>query len=168
MRWTLVLVVPFVALMVAALQLTQQQVLWSVTEPGMTVEEVRRAIPTATPPAAPKQLANGLELKLVAFGVDNLERAFDAELYFRDGGLQKVLLHPTRRLTAGAAASAFEELRHAASLRYGKERPAGIPSVAGTAAEARWVSGRVTITLRLEDQGAMGRVTMTYATDRAA
>jgi hypothetical protein len=167
MRWTLVLVVPFVALMIAALQLTQQQVLWNTTEPGMTVEEVQRAVPRATPPAEPRQLADGLELKLVAFGVDNLERAFDAELYFRDGGLQKVLLVPTRRLTAGAAASAFEELRHAAARRYGKEQPAGPAASAGTTAEARWIAGRVTITLRLEHQGPMGRVTMTYETDRA-
>ncbi len=96
-RWFLLLAVPLVAAIVAALQLTQQPVLWNVTEPGMTVEEVRRALPKAVPPAEPKRLANGLELKLVAAGVDNLERAFDAELYFGADGLQMVRLLPTRR-----------------------------------------------------------------------
>ncbi len=168
MRWFLLLAVPLVAAIVAALQLTQQPVLWNVTEPGMTVEEVRRALPKAVPPAEPKRLANGLELKLVAAGVDNLERAFDAELYFGADGLQMVRLLPTRALAAAAATSEFEALRHAATLRYGKERAVAAGPGAGAVAQARWVAGPVVITLQLERSGAMGLITMTYATDAVA
>jgi hypothetical protein len=167
-RWVLLLAVPFVAVIIAALQLTQQPVLWNVTEPGMTVEEVRRALPKAVPPAEPKRLANGLELKLVAAGVDNLERAFDAELYFGADGLQMVRLLPTRALAATAATSEFEALRHAATLRYGKERADAAGPGEGVVAQARWVAGPVVITLRLERSGAMGLITMTYATAAVA
>jgi len=168
MRWFLVFAVLLVAVIVAALQFTHQPVLWNVTEPGMTVDEVRRALPKAVPPAEPKRLANGLELKLVAAGVDNLERAFDAELYFNDAGLQMVRLLPTRALAAAAAVSEFESLRHAAALRYGKERPVTAAPGVVAVAQARWVAGRVVITLQLERSGAMGLVTMTYATDAVA
>ena len=169
MRWFLVFAVLLVAVIVAALQFTHQPVLWNVTEPGMTVEEVRRALPRAVPAAEPRQLANGLELKLVAAGVDNLERAFDAELYFGTDGLQKVRLLPTRPLMAAAASAEFDALRQAATLRYGKERAvAGGPGGGGAVAQARWVAGRVVVTLQLERSGAMGLVTMTYATDAVA
>jgi hypothetical protein len=143
-------------------------VLWNVTEPGMTVEEVRRALPKAVPPAEPKRLANGLELRLVAAGVDNLERAFDAELYFGADGLQMVRLLPTRALAAAAATSEFEALRHAAMLRYGKEQADTARPGEGAVAQARWVAGPVVVTLRLERSGAMGLITMTYATVAAA
>lgn len=168
MRWFFLLVIPLVVVIIAALQFTHQPVLWSVTEPGMTVEEVRRALPKAAPPAEPKRLENGLELKLIAAGVDNLERAFDAELYFGADGLQKVRLLPTRPLAPAAAASEFEALRHAATLRYGKEQAVAAGPGAGAVAQARWVAGRVVITLALERSGAMGLVTMTYATDAVA
>lgn len=168
MRWFLLLAAALVAVIVAALQFTHQPVLWNVTEPGMTVEEVRRALPKAVPPAEPKQLANGLELKLVAAGVDNLERAFDAELYFSADGLQTVRLLPTRALAPAAAASEFEALRHAATLRYGKEQPVAAGPGGRAVAQARWVAGRVVVTLALERSGAMGLVTMTYATDAVA
>lgn len=164
MRWILLTLVLFAAVIVLALQMTQQTVLWNATEPGMTVDEVRKVLPQAKAPAAPKRLPNGLELKLTAAGVDNLERAFDAELYFDAKGLQKVVLLPTRPLLASAAAAEFGTLRHAATLRYGREQPAADGTPAGTA-QARWVAGRVVITLRLDGDGAMGRVTMTYATD---
>jgi hypothetical protein len=168
MRWFLLFAVPLAAVIVGALQLTQQPVLWGVTEPGMTVEQVRRALPKAVPPAQPKRLADGLELKLVAAGVDNLERAFDAELFFSADGLQQVRLLPTRALAVAAAASEFEALRHAATLRYGKEQADAAGQDAGAVAQARWVAGRVVVTLRLERSGAMGLVTMTYATDAVA
>jgi hypothetical protein len=169
MRWYLLIALPLAAVIVAALQLTQQPVLWNVTEPGMTVEEVRRALPKAVPAVEPKQIANGLQLKLVAAGVDNLERAFDAELYFGADGLQMVRLLPTRALAASAAASEFEALRHAATLRYGKERAVAAGPGGGSAvAQARWVAGRIVVTLQLERSGAMGLVTMTYATDAVA
>lgn len=167
MRWFLVFAVLLVAVIVAALQFTHQPVLWNVTEPGMTVEEARRALPKAVPPAEPKRLANGLELKLVAAGVDNLERAFDAELYFGADGLQMVRLLPTRALAAAAAASEFEALRYAAALRYGKEQADAAGPGADAVAQARWVAGPVVVTLRLERSGAMGLVTMTYATAAA-
>jgi hypothetical protein len=168
MRWFLLFAVPLVAVIVAALQFTHQPVLWNVTEPGMTVEEARRVLPKAVPPAEPKRLANGLELKLVAAGVDNLERAFDAELYFGADGLQKVRLLPTRALAPAAAASEFETLRHAATLRYGKEQAVAADADRGAIAQARWVAGRIVVTLALERSGAMGLVTMTYATDAVA
>jgi len=120
------------------------------------------------PPAQPKRLANGLELKLVAAGVDNLERAFDAELYFNDAGLQMVRLLPTRALAAAAAGSEFESLRHAAALRYGREQAAAAGPRAGAVAQSRWVAGPVVITLELERSGAMALITMTYATEAVA
>ena len=163
MRWFALLIVPFVVLAIAALKLTHQQVLWNVTEPGMTVDEVRAVLPRAFPPMESRPLANGLELKLTANGVENLERAFDADFYFNESGLQTVLLRPTRSLTINAAASEFESLRRSATLRYGKEQPAASASHSPPAAESRWISGRVTITLQLEQHGSMGRITMSYS-----
>lgn len=167
MRWILLTLVPLAAVIVIALQMTQQSVLWGATEPGMTVDEARRALPNASAPASPKRLANGLELKLTAEGVENLERAFDAELYFDADGLQKVVLLPTRPLFAGAAAAEFESLRQSATMRYGRELSASTPAPAG-AAQARWSAGPVVVTLRLEADGNIGRVTMTYATKAVA
>lgn len=163
MRWTLLLIVAFALGIAATLALMHRPVLWNAVEPGMTVDDVRRVLPKAMAPAAPKRLANGLELKLVADGVDNLERAFDAEFYFGGDGVRQVVLLPTRPLTAAAAASEFASLRHAATLRYGKERPA--TAAADGSTQAQWSAGRVVVTLRLEQGGAMGRVTMSYATD---
>jgi hypothetical protein len=162
MRW-IALSVVIIGACVAALLLSQQKVLWHVTEPGMTLPEVRAVLPEAAPPAQPKSLDSGLALGLVAPKVSNLDRAFDAELYFDDRGLQQVLLLPTRLLAAPAAMMEFDELRQAASRRYGRELPAtGTPSAA-VPAEARWMAGPVMITLRVEQRGTQAAVVMSYA-----
>jgi hypothetical protein len=165
MRWIALIVVVVVAF-AAALLLRQQKVLWNVTEPGMTLPDVRAVLPDAVPPAQPKSLDNGLSLGLVVPKVSNLNRAFDAELYFDDGGLQHVLLLPTRLLATPAAMAEFDELRQAASLRYGQEVPGTGPPSPDIPAEARWRSGPVTITLRVEKRGAQAAVVMSYATAR--
>ncbi len=162
MRWIAVSLV-VIAACVAALLLSQQKVLWHVTEPGMTLPDVRAVLPEAVPPAQPKSLANGLSLGLVVPKASNLDRAFDAELYFDDAGLQQVLLLPTRLLTTSAAMMEFDELRQAASRRYGRELPStGTPS-ADVPAEARWMAGPVMIALRVENRGAYAAVVMSYA-----
>jgi hypothetical protein len=161
MRWIAV-AVPVVIACIAALLLSQQKVLWHVTERGMTLADVSAVLPGAVPPAHPRRLSNGLSLGLVAPNVSNLERAFHAELYFDDAGLQQVLLLPTRLLTVPAAMSEFDGLRQAASRRYGRELP-GIPTPsADVLAEARWRAGPVIIMLRVEQRGLLAAVTMTY------
>jgi hypothetical protein len=165
MRWILVVVVPLVAVVIAALVMTQQRVLWNVTEAGMSTEEVRAVLPQAVVPPASRTLANGLELRLVAPQVSNLERAFDAEFYFGTDGLQTVRLLPTRRLAPQAALAEFEELRQVAGRRYGKELgPA--PTQPGVVAQARWAAGPVIVTLGVEEDGPLAAVTMTYAAQR--
>lgn len=163
MRW-IALIVMVVVACAAALLLRQQKVLWNVTEPGMTLLDVRAVLPAAVPPPQPKSLDNGLALGLVVPKVSNLDRAFDAELYFDNGGLQHVLLVPTRLLAKPAAMREFEELRQAASLRYGRELPGTGPPSPDVPAEARWSAGPVTITLRVEMRGAQAAVVMSYAT----
>ena len=116
--------------------------------------------------AQPRRLGSGLSLGLVAPGVSNLDRAFDAELYFDDHGLRQVLLQPTRLLAEPAAMREFEELRHAASLRYGRELPGTSTPSAEVLAEARWRAGPVTVMLRVEKRGALAAVTMTYEADK--
>ena len=74
MRWIAVTVVVIVAC-VGALLLSQQKVLWHVTEPGMSLPDVRAVLPNAMPPAQPKSLDNGLSLGLVVPKVANLDRA---------------------------------------------------------------------------------------------
>ena len=113
----------------------------------MTLPDVRAVLPDAVPPVQPKRLGNGLSLGLVAPNVSNLDRAFHAELYFDDDGLQQVLLLPTRLLTVPDAISEFDELRQAASRRYGRELPGISPPSANVVAEARWMAGSVTVTL---------------------
>lgn len=161
MRWIAV-AVPIVLACIAALLLSQQKVLWHVTEPGMTLAEVRAVLPDAEPPAQLRRLGNGLSLGLVAPNVSNLDRAFHAELYFDDDGLQQVLLLPTRLLTVPAAMREFDELRQAASRRYGRELPGISTPSADVVAAARWRAGPVTIVLRVEKRGALAAVTMTY------
>ena len=163
MRWITLAVVVIVAC-IAALLLRQQPVLWHVTEPGMTVAEARAVLPDAKPPAEPRPLSDGLSLGLVVPKATNLDRAFDAELYFNDRGLQKVLLHPTRLLATPAAMMEFDELRHAASLRYGRELPATAAPSADVPAEARWKAGPVMVTLRVEKRGPQAAVVMSYST----
>jgi hypothetical protein len=165
MRWIAV-AVPIVLACIAALLLSQQKVLWHVTEPGMTLADVRAVLPEAMPPAQPRRLGSGLSLGLVAPGVSNLDRAFDAELYFDENGLRQVLLQPTRLLAEPAAMREFEELRHAASLRYGRELPGTSTPSAEVLAEARWRAGPVTVMLRVERRGALAAVTMTYEADK--
>jgi hypothetical protein len=161
MRW-IVLIVAVVMACIAVLLLSQQRVLWDVTEPGMTVADVRAVLPEAAPPAQPRRLDNGLTLGLVAPNVSNFDRAFDAELYFDDDGLQQVLLRATRLLTERVAMMEFDELRHAATLRYGRELPGISTSLDSVLAEARWRAGPVTIMLRVEKRGVLAAVTMTY------
>ena len=165
MRWIFI-AVPVVIACIAALLLSQQKVLWHVTEPGMTLADVRDVLPDAAPPAQPTRLDNGLALGLVAPNVSNLDRAFDAELYFDDDGLQQVLLRPTRLLAEPAAMREFEELRQAASRRYGRELPGVSTLSAGVLTEARWRAGPVTVMLRVEKRGALAAVTMTYEAAR--
>jgi len=165
MRWIAV-VVPVVIACIAALLVNQQKVLWHVTEPGMTLPDVRAVLPDAVPPVQPKRLGNGLSLGLVAPNVSNLDRAFHAELYFDDDGLQQVLLLPTRLLTVPDAMSEFDELRQAASRRYGRELPGISPPSANVVAEARWMAGSVTVTLRVEKRGALAAITMAYEASR--
>jgi hypothetical protein len=162
MRWIALTVVIVVACVIALL-LSQQKVLWHVTEPGMTLAEVRAVLPDAVPPAQPKSLDNGLSLGLVVPKVSNLDRAFDAELYFDDAGLQQVLLLPTRLLAASAAMMEFDELRQAASRRYGRELSGTATPSPDVPAEARWRAGPVAITLRVEKRGAHAAVVMSYA-----
>lgn len=162
MRWILVVVVPLVAVIIAALALTKQRVLWNVTEAGMSPEQVRAVLPQAVPPPQPVTSA-GLALQLIAPRVSNLERAFDAELYFGADGLQQVRLRPSRLLAPGAAMAEFEELRAAAGRRYGRELPAQTPP--GVAAQARWAAGPVTVTLQVEPEGSLAAVTMVYSAD---
>ena len=161
MRWIAV-AVPVVVACIAAVLLSQQKVLWHVTEPGMRLADVRAVLPDAVPPSQPRSLGNGLSLGLVAPSVSNLDRAFDAELYFDDDGLQQVLLLPTRLLAVPAAMMEFDELRQAASRRYGQELPGISTPSADVLAEARWRAGPVTIMLRVEKRGALAAVTMTY------
>lgn len=165
MRWIALTVVVVVAC-IAALLLNQQKVLWHVTEPGMTLSEVRSVLPDAVTPSQPKLLDNGLSLGLVVPRVSNLDRAFNAELYFDDRGLQQVLLLPTRLLAPSAAMMEFDELRQAASRRYGRELDgAGAAAVDGAAA-AQWKAGPVTVTLRVERRGEYAAVVMSYAAAR--
>jgi hypothetical protein len=162
MRW-IALTVAVIVACVGALLLSQQKVLWHVTEPGMSLPEVRAVLPSATPPPQPKSLDNGLSLGLVVPRVSNLDRAFDAELYFDDAGLQQVLLLPTRLLATSSAMMEFDELRQAASRRYGRELPTTETPSADVPAEARWLAGPVMITLRVEKRGAHAAVVMSYA-----
>jgi hypothetical protein len=165
MRW-IALIVVVVAACFAALFVSQQKVLWHVTEPGMTLPEVRAVLPDAVVPTQPKSLDNGLSLGLVASKVPNLDRVFDAELYFDGNGLQQVLLLPTRLLPPSAAMGEFEELRRAASLRYGRELSAVGTRSAAIPAEAHWKAGPVTVTLRVETRGEYAAVVMSYAAAR--
>ena len=165
MRWIAVAVLVVVAC-IAALLLSQQKILWHVTEPGMSLAEVRAVLPGAKPPPQPKWLGNGRSLGLVAPSVSNLDRAFDAELYFDDDGLQQVLLLPTRLLAVPAAMREFDELRQAASRRYGQELAVASTPSADVMAESRWRAGPVTIKLRVEKRGALAAVTMTYEAAR--
>ncbi|MGB3430052.1 MAG: hypothetical protein WBA53_17955 [Burkholderiaceae bacterium] len=164
-RW-IALIVVVVVTCFAALLLSQQKVLWDVTEPGMTLSDVRAVLPGAVPPPQPKSLDNGLSLGLVASKVSNLDRAFNAELYFDDHGLQQVLLLPTRLLTPTAAMIEFDELRQAASLRYGRELAGTGTRSAGIPAEAHWRAGPVMVTLRIEQRDEFAAVLMSYAAAR--
>jgi hypothetical protein len=162
MRWIALAAISLVVACIAALLMSQQKVLWGVTEAGMTLAEVRAVLPDAIAPAQPKRLDNGLSLGLVVPKASNLDRAFDAELYFDGDGLRQVLLLPTRLLAAPAAMAEFDELRRAASLRYGRELPAAVPS-SEVPAEARWRAGPVTVVLRVERRGGLAAVVMSYS-----
>jgi len=165
MRWIGITVVVVVAC-IAALLLSQQKVLWHVTEPGMTPSDVRAVLPDAVPPPQPKSLDNGLLLGLVVPKVSNLDRAFNAELYFDERGLQQVLLLPTRLLVPSAAMIEFDALRQAASRRYGRETAGTGTRSANVPAEAHWRAGPVTVTLRVEQRGEYAAVMMSYAAAR--
>ena len=165
MRW-IALIVVVAAACLAALLLSQKKVLWDVTEPGMSLPDVRAVLPDAVPPPQSKSLDNGLSLGLVVPRVSNLDRAFGAELYFGDHGLQQVHLIPTRLLAPSAAMSEFDELRRAASLRYGRELAVTGTRSADVPAEAHWRAGPVTVTLRVEQRGEYAAVLMFYAVAR--
>lgn len=133
------------------------------TSPGMTVSEVRAVLPEAVPPPQPRTLANELSLGLVVPKASNLERAFNAELYFDECGLQQALLQPTRLLLPSVATSEFEELRQTAARFYGREVAGAALRPADDAVEAHWQAGPVTVTLRLERRGELAAVAMSYA-----
>lgn len=124
------------------------QTLWQGTTYGMSVEQVKAAVPRATAPAEPNQLYGGAEELLRLAGVELQNKDFLASFYFKDGSLVQVTLSMINKQQFNVAMLVVEGLITTLRAKYGKELSGGVKtSEFLKKADYKWLSGRTNIVL---------------------
>lgn len=114
----------------------------------MSLEQVRRAIPAAVPPASnPDRLADGAQELLRLENVDLVENKFSAAFFFRDGKLSQVTLSLDKGNSFRTTMLVFDSLTQALRAKYGKELSHRSDRGILNMVQSEWLSGRTNINL---------------------
>lgn len=127
------------------------QVLWGGTEYGMTVDQVKAAVPKAVPPHMASHIKDAKE-QLQLEEIELVNKRFVASFYFADGKLVQVTLRLDSDRTPTGAALTFNSLTEALRAKYGQELAQD--NKAGDRSALRlknttWLSGRTNITMTM-------------------
>ena len=123
------------------------QSLWGGTEYGMSLEQVRTAIPNATPPSQADHLADGSQELLRLENVEIVRTTFSAKFFFKTGKLSQVTLTWKKGQTFWSAMLVYKELMEALRAKYGAEITRDVQRGVLNMATATWLSGRTNINL---------------------
>ncbi len=153
----------------AATSAASAQILWDGTRYGMTVEEVKTAVPAAIVPTRPDRLHNGAVELLRRDDVKILGHDFRASFFFLHNRLDEVMLSLKNPGRFGAAMLVFESLSDALRARYGRELSRSVERHPLNRAQAAWIAGRTDIAMLVFAIGDNEAVlTITYGIRLAA
>ena len=121
------------------------QSLWGGAEYGMTVEQVKSAIPNVTSPSTPSRLGDGAQELLRLESVEIVSKRFTASFYFIAGKVTQVTLSLEKGHTFQSAVLVFDSLTEALRAKYGREISRDIKRGLLNRANATWMAGRTNI-----------------------
>jgi hypothetical protein len=139
------LLVVFTLLVVSPCSMAQS--LWGRTEYGMSLEQVKAAVPSAKPPEKPGDLRSGAQEQLRLGNVEIVNKKFAASFYFLGGKLTQVTLSLPKSQTFDQALLVFDRLTDALRTKYGQEISREIKRGPLNKAQATWLAGRTNITV---------------------
>ncbi len=130
------------------------QQLWGPTQWGMSIQEVKQAVPQAQPPAKPFQTDDG-QLLLELRGVEVVNQKFSVSFYFKSDRLESVQVSadPSPQ-TSEVAYRMFSDLVVALRAKYGSAIYVRLSPDHKTGM-AKWLNGRTNILLNLMDVGLL-------------
>jgi hypothetical protein len=124
------------------------QTLWHDTAYGMSVDDVKKVVPKAAPPATnPEHLADGSEELLRLEGIELVNQEFRASFFFKAKRLTQVTLSLQKDHTFDDALRVFNTLTEALRTKYGPEISRQTHRGMLNTAQAEWVSGRTNVNL---------------------
>jgi len=121
------------------------QSLWGGAKYGMTVEQVKLAIPNVTTPSNPSRLGDGAQELLRLENVEIVNKRFTASLYFIAGKVTQVTLTLEKGESFNSAMRVFDSLTEALRAKYGREINRSIKHGLLNRADATWMAGRTNI-----------------------
>lgn len=123
----------------------QAQDLWRGSRVGMSVDQVRQAVPEAFPNTGQRMDNADPLLRVTGFRLADAD--FKADFYFNAAGLQTVALRPVTRPTGAAALLAAEDLIPDLSAKYGEPYNCNIRARSRvlTSSSCQWMSGSTRI-----------------------
>lgn len=141
------------------------QTLWHETTLGMSVDQVRSAVPAAqaVDPSPSTTITSGLnagaEKRLHVPEFDLAGAPFTGSFYFKDGALVAVTLR-----SMDASRSAFNSIVESLRSKYGRELSDDVRGGRlGTSGTMKWAAGRTTIALSLFDLSAGTTILIQYS-----
>jgi len=125
--------------------LTSAQSLWGGTEYGMSVDQVKSAVPNVTTPSNPNHLLDDAQELLRLENVEIVNKRFSASFYFIAGKLTQVTLSLEKGHTFRGATLVFDSLTEALRAKYGREINRDSKRGVLNTASATWMAGRTNI-----------------------
>lgn len=133
--------------------LASAQSLWSGTEYGMSVDQVKSVVPNVTTPSSPSRLGDGAQELLRLENVEIVNKRFAASFYFITGKLTQVTLSLEKGHTFHGALLVFDSLTEALRAKYGREINRDIKRGVLNRATATWMAGRTNINVLVMSVG---------------
>lgn len=132
---------------VFACALANAQSLWKSSVYKMTPHQVQELFPSAIRPAEPDSLNSGATELLRISEIELEGYAFAASFFFKEDGLEQVMLIATGIENGLDGRRAYAALAKALTAKYGDQLPAIEPPKNETNQSLSWVEGKTNITL---------------------
>jgi hypothetical protein len=124
------------------------QTLWGGTVYGMSLEQVKAAVPNAkSPNGKPGTLKGGAQEQLRVEDIEIVNQKFAASFYFLDGKLTQVTLSLSKPRSFEQTLLVFDRLTEALRAKYGQELNRQIRRGDLNIAKATWLAGRTNISV---------------------